>query len=109
MKSKTYWKSRLNNCQRALEQNNFGAYIADTPPDAKKIVIDQILPEIDIETVTWGDSLTLYETGILPYFKENPEINKLSQETREIIEKPFALLSILIEMDHPRTESIIVQ
>jgi hypothetical protein len=75
MKSKTYWKFRLINCQRALEQNNFGAYIADTPSDAKKIVIDQILPEIDIETVTWGDSLTLYETGILPYFRENPEIN----------------------------------
>ena len=70
-----YWKLRLNNCQRALEKNNFGAFIAETPSDAKKIVIDQILPAIDIESVSWGDSLTLYSTGILQYFKETSEIN----------------------------------
>jgi len=75
MTMEKYWKLRLNNCRHALEKNDFGAFIAETPADAKKIVIDQILPEIDIETVSWGDSLTLYSTGILPYFKETSEIN----------------------------------
>jgi len=60
-----YWEIRLNNCKRALEKNNFGAFIAQTPSDAKKIVIDQILPETDLDTVSWGDYLTLYSTGIL--------------------------------------------
>ena len=43
---------------------------------------------------------------ISSHIKENLEMENLSQETREIIEKPFALLSILIEMDLPRTEPI---
>jgi len=75
MAMEKYWKLILNNCKSALEKNNFGAFIAETPSDAKKIVIGQILPEIDIESVSWGDSLTLYSTGILQYFKEKSEIN----------------------------------
>ena len=70
-----YWKRRLNNCKRALENNNFGAFIAETPSDAEKVVIGQILPAMDIASVSWGDSLTLYATGILQYFREKSEIN----------------------------------
>jgi L-lactate utilization protein LutB len=68
-----YWKPRLKDCKDALEENNFSAFIADTPSDAKKIIMDQILPGIEVASVSWGDSMTLYETGILPYFRENPE------------------------------------
>jgi len=69
-----YWELRLKNCKDALEENNFSAFVAETPSDAKKIVIDQILPEMDIKSVSWGDSLTLYATDILQYFREKPEI-----------------------------------
>ena len=69
-----YWELRLKNCKDALEENNFSAFIAETPSDARKIVIDQILPEIDITSVSWGDSLTLYATGILNYFREKSEV-----------------------------------
>ena len=65
-----YWGLRLKNCQDALEENNFSAFIAETPSDAKKILIDRILPEIDVASVSWGDSMTLYATGILQYFRE---------------------------------------
>ena len=69
-----YWKPRLKDCKAALEENNFSAFIAETPAAAKGIITDEILPEIKVTSVSWGDSMTLYETGILPYFKENPEI-----------------------------------
>ena len=69
-----YWKPRLKDCKAALEENNFSAFIAETPAEAKGIITDEILPEIKVTSVSWGDSMTLYETGILPYFKENPEI-----------------------------------
>ena len=69
-----YWELRLQNCKDALEENNFSAFIAETPSDAKKIIIDQILTEIDAASVSWGDSMTLYETGILPYFRDRSEI-----------------------------------
>ena len=96
-----YWELRLQSCKEALQKNNFEAFIAQTPADAGQIVIDQILPEIDVKIVSWGDSLTLYETGILDFFKEDPAIRlietfdeKASRE--EIIERRRkALLSDL--------------
>ncbi len=84
MPMEKYWKLRLNDCKRALEKNNFGAFIAETPSEAKTIVIDQILPAIDIETVSWGDSLTLYSTGILQCFKEKSGINLIETFGEEI-------------------------
>ena len=74
MSTAKYWELRLEDCRAALEKNNFSAFIAQTPTDAKKIVIDQILPELDAKSVSWGDSMTLYETDILSYFKEKPGI-----------------------------------
>lgn len=73
MTMEKYWKLRLKNCKEALGKNNFSAFIAETPSDAKKIFIDRILPEISITRVSWGDSLTLYETGILEYFRKKSE------------------------------------
>ena len=71
---KKYWELRLNSCRDALEENNFSAFIAETPADAGQIVIDRILPGINIKTVSWGDSMTLYESGILDYFREKSGI-----------------------------------
>ncbi len=67
-----FWDIRLQSCKAALEKNSFEAFIAPTPADAGKIVIDQILPQLDVNSVSWGDSLTLHETGILEFFKEDP-------------------------------------
>jgi len=69
-----YWKPRLKDCKDALEKNNFSAFIAKTPSEAKQIIVDRILPGIDVTSVSWGDSMTLYETGVLQYFKENSKI-----------------------------------
>ena len=79
-----YWDLRLKNCKSALEKNNFGAFIAQTPSDAKRIVIDRILPEMDIKNVSWGDSLTLYATDILQYFREKPEIKLIETFGEEL-------------------------
>ncbi len=66
-----YWDLRLQSCQAALEKNNFEAFIAPTPADAGQLFIDQILPQLDVKSVSWGDSLTLHDTGILEYFKKD--------------------------------------
>ena len=96
-----YWELRLQSCKDALEKNNFEAYIAQTPVEAGQIVIDQILPAINVKSVSYGDSLTLFETGVLEFFKKNSNITlidtfdkKASRE--EIIERRRkALLSDL--------------
>ena len=74
MSTAKYWELRLEKCKEALEKNNFSAFIAKTPSEAKSIVIDRILRELEVASVSWGDSMTLYETDILSYFKKNPDI-----------------------------------
>lgn len=74
MAIKNYWELRLKNCRDALEENNFSAFIAETPSDTRQIVIDRILPGINIKSVSWGDSMTLYTTGILDHFREKSGI-----------------------------------
>ena len=65
-----FWDIRLQSCKEALENNNFEAFVAPTPADAAKIVRDQILPQLDVKSVSWGDSKTLYESGILEFFMD---------------------------------------
>ena len=74
MQISKYWERRLSDCKNSLEKNNFDAFIAETPSEAKRIVIDKILPLIDIKSVSWGDSLTLYSTEILEYFRSKSGI-----------------------------------
>ena len=66
-----FWKHKLQRCKTALEQNNFEAFIADDPVGAKTLVIDVILPKLGSEVVSWGDSMTLYTTGLLEYFTQD--------------------------------------
>ena len=74
---KKYWKKRLETCRKSLESNNFGAYLANDRKDAKRIVMEDILPGIRVKSVSWGDSLTFYATEILDEIKRNPDINVL--------------------------------
>ena len=67
----TYRKLRLENCLNSLKNNNFGAYLADNCENAKRIVVEEILPDIEVKSVSWGDSLTLYATQVLDAIKEN--------------------------------------
>ena len=48
MPMEKYWELRLSNCRDALEENNFSAFIAKTPSDTKKILVDRILPGIEV-------------------------------------------------------------
>ena len=107
-----YWKPRLKDCKAALEDNNFSAFIAETPDEAKGIMTDEILPEIKATSVSWGDSMTLYDTGILPYFKENPEIQlietfgeNISRETSMERRREAILTDLFLTGTNAVTES----
>lgn len=66
-----YYRLKLQNCKTSLENNNFEVFLADNPDSAKNIIIKEILPTLDVKSVSWGDSLTLYSTGILDVLKNN--------------------------------------
>ncbi len=72
-----YWKLKLDNCGKALEKNNFEVFISNNPAHAGRIVMEEILPGLDVKSVSWGDSMTLHATGVLEKMKKDPDISVL--------------------------------
>ena len=87
-----YWELRLDRCKTALESNGFEVYLAGTPDDARDIMMTEIFPKTGAKTVSWGDSLSLYSTGILDVMKQSPDLDVIetfddSVPREEIIER----------------------
>lgn len=64
-----YWRIRLGNLKEALENNNFEVFVADNTAEAKKIVLEQIIPKTNAKSVSWGGSLTFVSTGLYDALK----------------------------------------
>lgn len=64
-----YWNVRLDAVKHALESNNFAVYLAESGSDAKRIVLEQILPETGAWSVSWGGSMTVLATGLYEALK----------------------------------------
>ena len=71
-----FWQLRLADLKTELEANNFEVFIAETPEQAKDIVLDEILPKLAPKSVSWGGSMTFTATGLYNALKsrEDPEI-----------------------------------
>ncbi len=72
-----FWQIKLEALKGVLEKNNFEVYIAHTGEDAQKIVLENILPQVAPETVSWGGSLTHIQTGIYAELKKRSDITIL--------------------------------
>jgi L-lactate utilization protein LutB len=59
----------------ALTVNGFEVHQATTPAHAADIILKQIVPSIKPEVVSFGDSMTLMETGVLDVFRADPFID----------------------------------
>jgi hypothetical protein len=53
-----FWKLRLEDLKKALEENNFEVFLADDAQAAGKLVLDKIIPELKPNTISWGGSMT---------------------------------------------------
>ncbi len=69
-----YWTLRLERCKKALENNNFEVFIAGNTQEAGIIFSNEILPNLQIKTVSWGDSITLRATPILEQLRRQQNI-----------------------------------
>ena len=63
--SDTFWQLRLDQCAESLKKNNFEVYCAADPFQAARIFKDEIFAKIEVNSASWGDSLSLRATGIL--------------------------------------------
>jgi L-lactate utilization protein LutB len=70
-----YWKQRMEKCKNALENNNFDAYLAKDSLEAHQIIIEEIIPKIEVKSASWGDSMTLHATGVIDTLSKITGIN----------------------------------
>ena len=73
-----YWKLKLEAVKENLEKNRFKVFIAPNAKAAKEIAINDIIPELDIKTVSWGGSMSFVATGLFHELKDNPDLEVLN-------------------------------
>ncbi len=72
-----YWKLRLADVKLALEANNFEVYLAEDTNHANAIVLEDLLPKLNPETVSWGGSVTFTDSGLYKELSENSDLEVL--------------------------------
>jgi hypothetical protein len=65
MRIQNFWQQRLDHIKQALESNNFEVYNAANPGEAKRIVLEEILPATRSKHISWGGSKTVLDVGLI--------------------------------------------
>ena len=79
-----YWWIRLGKLGETLEANNFGVYLARDLDEARKTVLDDIVPAVDPKSVSWGGSETFVATGLYDHFKDHTDFEVLDTFDKKI-------------------------
>ena len=79
-----YWQKRLADVKNALEANNFEVFLADTAAQAREIVQEEIIPKIEVKSVSWGGSMTFMATGLYEAVRDNPDLEVLDTFDKSI-------------------------
>jgi L-lactate utilization protein LutB len=96
-----YWRIRLNDLKEVLEENNFEVFIAKDGADAKKIVLERILPGTGAKSVSWGGSATYLATGLYEAIKGRGDLEILDTYDKSItVEQSYELRrkSLLVDL-----------
>ncbi len=72
-----YNKMRLADLKAALESNNFDVYLAENKEAACKTVLEDILPKLNAQTISWGGSMTFIASGLYHQLKKKPDLEVL--------------------------------
>ena len=73
-----YWNLKLEAVKENLEKNRFKVFIAQDAATAKDIAIKDIIPKLDIKTVSWGGSMSFVATGLFHELKDNPDLEVIN-------------------------------
>ena len=69
-----YFDIRVADLKKALEDNNFEVFIAENGENAKTIVLEKILPPLDVKSLAWGGSVTFVKTGLYHELKDRTDL-----------------------------------
>ncbi len=73
-----YWNLRLSAVKESLEHNRFNVSIARTAREAKDIAMNQIIPELNPRSVSWGGSMSFVATGLFHDLKDRKDLQVLN-------------------------------
>ena len=74
----TYWNLKLEAVKENLENNNFEVHIAQTAEAAKEIALNNIIPGLDIKSVSWGGSMSFIGIGLFHALNGNKELEVIN-------------------------------
>jgi L-lactate utilization protein LutB len=66
-----YWQLRLAHVKKALEGNDFEVFLAENIDEARRIVLEEILPKLEVKKISRADSLTFEATGLHEEFRDD--------------------------------------
>jgi hypothetical protein len=72
-----FWKQRLMDLKAALEANNFEVFMADNQEAAYKIVLEEVIPQLNPKTISFGGSMTFVDSGLYKQILENSDAEVL--------------------------------
>ncbi len=70
-----FWKEKLERLKSVLEKNNFEVIVCDSLSQAKEVFFQKILPDLSPESISFGGSLTVVESGIYAALKQEGKYN----------------------------------
>jgi L-lactate utilization protein LutB len=79
-----YWNLKLSAVKENLEKNNFEVFTADTAAAAKDLAIEQIIPALDVKSVSWGGSMSFVATGLFHALMENKALDIINTFDRSL-------------------------
>lgn len=69
-----YWHLRLKTLKDVLSKNRFEAHLVADTQDAVQLVIEQIIPALSPQSISWGGSMTFVKSGLYQRLKEQKRI-----------------------------------
>lgn len=66
-----FWKTRFKDVRTSLVANNFDVYLTENTDEAKKLVMDDLIPQINPKSISWGGSMTYTDTSIYTSLKDD--------------------------------------
>lgn len=106
-----YWKLRLEKVKGQLENNDFEVFLADDVSEAKRLVLEEIIPASGASSISYGGSMTMKAAGIQDALLEvegiellRPDDPKLNNDEKMEIRRKGLLVDLYFSGTNALTE-----
>ncbi|MEW6674339.1 MAG: lactate utilization protein [Thermodesulfobacteriota bacterium] len=79
-----YWQLRLNDLKSELEANNFEVFLAENRQAANQVVLEDIIPKLNVKTVSFGGSMTVVATGVYEALKKRTDLTVIDTYDKKV-------------------------